>query len=312
MNGRAQLVSGVLGVALILLLSWWAPWLRFVLTIAVAKGIAVLGILVLLRGGQVSFGHAMFVAVSAYMAAFAAGTVRDALVLVPLAAATAALLGLVVGVFVMRYRDIFFGMLNLALSMVFYSMLDKFYSITRGSDGIRLPPITIAGLALTGDAYQWALLAMALVLAAAFAVLVQINLASPLGHALAGIKTREARLEFMGMPGRPVLLVAYVLSALMAGTAGVLIALASGQVTPALAYWTSSGELVFIAVLGGASSVLGPFLGAAVYELTRVYASALVANTWQMVLGLVLLAVILFAPGGLIALLGRVLRRRPA
>jgi branched-chain amino acid transport system permease protein len=189
-------------------------------------------------------------------------------------------------------------MLNLALSMVFYSLLDKFYAITHGSDGIRLAPVRLAGLALTPSQQSWAVLLAALVLAIGFGALARVYLASALGQALAGIKTRETRLEFMGVSARLVLLVAYVLAALMAGSGGVLLA---------LAYWTTSGELVFVAVLGGTGSVFGPFLGAVVFGLTRVYAAAAVANAWQMVLGAMLLAVILFAPGGLVGLR---LRRR--
>lgn len=113
------------------------------------------------------------------------------------------------------------------------------------------------------------------------------------------MKTRETRLEFMGIPARRVLLAAYVLSAVMAGCSGTLIATTMRHVTPALAYWTASGELVFIAILGGAGFVFGPFLGALGYELTRTYAAGLVAEAWQMILGTVVLAVILFAPGGL-------------
>ena len=127
---------------------------------------------------------------------------------------------------------------------------------------------------------------------------VRAYLASPMGQALAGIKTRETRLEFLGVPARRVLLFAYVLSAMMGGAAGALVAMTSRHVTPQLAYWTSSGELVFIAILGGAGSALGPFLGAVAFELVRVYAAAAVADAWQMILGGVLLAVILFAPGG--------------
>ena len=99
----------------------------------------------------------------------------------------------------------------------------------------------------------------------------------------------------------------------MAGCGGAVLAMATRHVTPALAYWTASGELVFIAILGGAGSVFGPFLGAVAYELTRVYAAALVADAWQMILGAVLLLVILFAPGGLWGM-GRSLfaRRRAA
>jgi branched-chain amino acid transport system permease protein len=287
-----------------------APWLRFVLTIALAKGIAVLGILLLLRAGQVSFGHALYVAFGAYTVAFLAPRVNDAALLLALAAAGAGLTGLVVGLFVTRYRQIFFGMLNLAMSMVFYSLLEKLYALTKGSDGIRVEVMPIAGQALDRIAYEWTIFGIALGLAFALAAFLRLYLASPMGEALAGIKTRETRLEFMGVPARGVLLAAYVLSAMVGGIGGALIALTSRHVTPLLAYWTSSGELVFIAILGGAGGVLGPFFGAAAYELVRVYAAASFADAWQMILGAVLLLVILFAPGGLWGMAARAIAGR--
>lgn len=316
MSRAAEVALAVLGAALVLAAAWAAPWLRFVLTVALAKASAVLGILLLLRAGQVSFGHALYVAAAAYAVAFGASALPEALLLLPLAALFAAGLGLLVGLFVVRYRQIFFGMLNLALSMVFYSVLEKFYAITHGTDGIRLPPVRYAGHTLSAEAQGWATLLLALALALGFGAFVRVWLASSLGQALAGIKTREARLEFMGVSARRVLLSAYVLSALMAGAGGAVLALTTRHVTPALAYWTASGELVFIAVLGGAGSPFGPFLGALAYELTRVYAAALVAQAWQLILGGVLLLVILFAPGGLWGMvrsaLARVRTRREA
>jgi branched-chain amino acid transport system permease protein len=294
------------------LAAWLAPWLKFVLTIALAKGLAVLGILLLLRAGQVSFGHAMFVALGAYSVAFLAPVLPEALLLLPVAGLVAAGVGLVIGAFVSRYRQIFFGMLNLALSMVLYSLIEKLYHITRGTDGIRVEVMPFAGQALPRESFEWAMFGLALVLAVVFAGVVRVYLASPMGQALAGIKTRETRLEFMGVPARRVLLAAYVLSALMGGLGGALIAMTTRHVTPLLAYWTSSGELVFIAILGGAGGVLGPFLGAAAYELVRVYAAATVADAWQLILGSVLLLVILFAPGGLWGVLAGLLRRRAA
>ncbi|WP_407521912.1 branched-chain amino acid ABC transporter permease [Methylobacterium oryzisoli] len=310
MSRRAESLLALLGAALVLGLAYAVPWLRFVLTIALAKGLAVLGILLLLRAGQVSFGHALYLALAAYAVAFGTAVVPEALLLVPAAALIAGLVGLVIGLFVVRYREIFFGMLNLALSMVFYSVLEKFYAITHGADGIRLGPVTFLGMPLAGEAAEWTVLGLALVLVLGFGALVRVALVSPWGEALAGIKTRETRLDFMGVSPKRVLLIAYAASAVMAGCGGALIALTTRHVTPALAYWTTSGELVFIAILGGAGSVLGPFLGAAAYELTRVYAAALVANAWQAVLGIVLLCVIVFAPGGLWGMIAR--RRRAA
>ena len=312
MSRALQLAAAIAAAILVLLLAWAVPWLRFVLTIATAKGIAVLGIVLLLRAGQVSFGHALYLAVAAYMAAFASRHVSDALLLLPLCLGAAALVGLVAGLFLMRYREIFFGMLNLALSMVFYSILEKAYAITHGTDGIRLPPLTFAGQTLSAEAQSWVVLAGALALAVGFGAAVKVYWTSPMGEALAAIKTREQRLEFLGISARLVLLSAYVISAALAGVGGFVLAMATRHVTPALAYWTTSGELVFIAILGGVGSVAGAFLGAAAYELTRVYAAALVADAWQAILGTVLLLVILFAPGGLWGLGRAALARRRA
>jgi len=310
MSRRAEALLALGGIAALVFTAWAAPWLRFVLTVALAKGLAVLGILLLLRAGQVSFGHAMFLALGAYTVAFAAPAVPETLVLLPAAALLAGGAGLLIGLFVVRYRDIFFGMLNLALSMVFYSVLEKFYAVTKGTDGIRMPNLSVAGVEPGSEAQGWIMFSLALGLALLCAVGVRAYLGSPMGQALAGIKTRETRLEFLGVPARRVLLFAYVLSAMMGGIAGALIAMTSRHVTPQLAYWTSSGELIFIGILGGAGSALGPFLGAVAFELVRVYAAAAVADAWQMILGGVLLAVILFAPGGLVGILSR--RRRQA
>ncbi|HZH46986.1 MAG TPA: branched-chain amino acid ABC transporter permease [Roseococcus sp.] len=302
---RRETWAALAVAAAVLLAAVLAPWLRFVLTLALAKGIAALGVMLLLRAGQVSFGHAMFLAFAAYAVAFGAASVPEVLLLIPLAVAASALLGLLIGLFVVRYREIFFGMLNLALSMVFYSLLEKFYTITKGTDGLRVPAVTWFGTTPGREHAEWLGLVAALLLALGFAWFARTYLASPLGEALSAIKTREARLEFMGLPPRRVLLTAYVLSAAMAGTAGALVALTTRHVTPLMGYWTASGELVFIVILGGAGGVLGPFLGALAYELVRVYASAAVADAWQLILGSVLLGVILFARRGLLGLLGR-------
>jgi branched-chain amino acid transport system permease protein len=310
--GRLEWLLALLGAAAMVLAAWATPWLKFVLTLALAKGIAVLGILLLLRAGQVSFGHALYVALGAYAVAFLAPSLPDVALLLPLAALATTAVGVVIGLFVARYREIFFGMLNLALSMVFYSMLEKFYHYTKGTDGIRVPSLRVAGIELDRVSYEWTVFGLALLLAIGFGLLARIYLASPMGQALAAIKTRETRLDFMGVSSRSVLLAAYVLSALMAGCAGALVAMTTRHVTPLLAYWTASGELVFIAILGGAGGVLGPFLGAAVYELVRVYAAATVADMWQMILGAVLLLVILFARGGIWGMIAPRLRRGAA
>lgn len=296
---RRLVLPALAGAALLIALAAGAPWLKFVFTIALAKGLAVTGILLLLRAGQVSFGHALYVAVGAYTVAFVRPHLGELLLLLPIAAAAGTAVGLAIGLFITRYRDIFFGMLNLAFSMVFHSLLEKLYPITKGTDGIRVERPTVAGLVLERVTYEWVMLAGGVAVALALGWLAARFLLSPLGQALPAIKTRETRLEFAGISAKRVLLVAYVISAALAGLGGGIIACTTLHVTPLLSYWTHSGELVFIAILGGGGSVLGPHLGAVVYELVRVYAAAAFPDGWQMILGAVLLLIILFAARGL-------------
>jgi branched-chain amino acid transport system permease protein len=124
------------------------------------------------------------------------------------------------------------------------------------------------------------------------------------------IKTNEARLEYLGVSARRVLLVGYVVSALLAGVGGCLVAIIQQIATPEFAYWTKSGELVFIAILGGAGHAIGAFAGAAVFELVRFYASARLEDAWQLILGIVLIVIILLAPAGLTGMLRSMLRLR--
>lgn len=278
----------------------WATLFALIL----AKGIVVLGIVLLLQAGQVSFGHAMFFATGAYTAAFwgkFVGTGDIALFLV-LGALTSTIFGLIVGLFVVRYREIFFGMLNLAFSMVLWSLLEKMFHYTNGADGIRVPRPGLFGFAFTPETFQYVVLYASLVIAMAAFYGVQRYLDSPLGHMLRAIKSNETRLEYLGMSARRVLLIGYVISAFLGGIGGALVAVIQQIATPEFGYWTKSGEFVFIAILGGGAHAFGAFAGAAMFECVRFYAAAHLADSWQLILGLVLIVIILYAPNGLIGL----------
>lgn len=302
----------VFALVLIALMPLFAPWSRTFLVLALAKGLAVLGILVLLRGGQVSFGHALFFAASAYIAAFIARGMSggELFTLIILGAAASGLLGLLVGLFVVRYRYIFFGMLNLAFSMVFYAVLEKFYHYTGGSDGLGLPRPSVLGMALERQPFEYVLFYVTLAITVLLAWLVHRYLQSAPGQALAAIKTNETRLEYLGVSPRATLLVAYVISAVLAGTGGVLAAVMQGLVTPDYAFWVRSGEFVFIAILGGAGHVIGAFAGALVYEGVRMYVAAFAAGMWQFLLGAALLLIVMFAAEGIVGLWRRLVRRK--
>ena len=291
--------------ALLALAPVFLPTTQVMLTLALAKSLAVLGIIVLLQAGQVSFGHALFYAVSAYAAAFLGRAMAggELLLNLLLGMASAALVALLVGLFVVRYREIFFGMLNLAASMIFFSFLEKFYHITGGSDGLSVPRPTVLGFTLERAGFETLLYYGSLALVLAALMLTHRFLSSPVGQMLRAIKTNEVRLEYLGVSSRRVLLAGYVVSAALCGLGGALMASAQGIVTPEYAWWVRSGEFVFIAILGGAGSVQGALVGALAYESVKTYAAAFAADIWQLVLGVVLLAVILFAPKGMAGLL---------
>ena len=291
--------------ALLALVPVFLPTTQVMLTLALAKSLAVLGIIVLLQAGQVSFGHALFYAVSAYAAAFLGRAMAggELLLNLLLGMASAALVALLVGLFVVRYREIFFGMLNLAASMIFFSFLEKFYHITGGSDGLSVPRPTVLGFTLERAGFETLLYYGSLALVLLALMLTHRFLSSPVGQMLRAIKTNEVRLEYLGVSSRRVLLAGYVVSAALCGLGGALMASAQGIVTPEYAWWVRSGEFVFIAILGGAGSVQGALVGALAYESVKTYAAAFAADIWQLVLGVVLLAVILFAPKGMAGLL---------
>jgi len=299
------LVAAVLGLTLGL------PWLKTPVLLALSNGLAVLGVIVLIRAGQVSFGHAMFACLAAYGVAFAGRAWHlDALLLVALGTAGAALAGALIGVFMVRYRGIFFGMLNLAFSMVLFSVLGKFGGLTGGTDGLRFDRPSFGFMALEREGFESALLWLALALAVLAGLAVQRYFGSVNGQALAAIKTNETRLEYLGISAKRVFWGGYVLSATLCGLGGSLFALTQGLVTPEMGYWVRSGEVVFIAILGGSGHAVGAFIGAFVFEFVKLYAAALLTGAWQMVLGIVLIVMVFVAPTGIFGLMEKKLRTK--
>ena len=305
---RLQLLIAVLAAA-VLALAFTFPWLKTPILLALANGLAVSGVVVLIRAGQVSFGNAMFACLAGYSAAFMARAWHlDALLLIALSTLFAALAGAVIGLFIVRYRGIFFGMLNLALSMVLFSVLGKFGGLTGGTDGLRFDRPTLGFVQLEREPFETALLVRALVLSMVAGWIVQRYFASVSGQALAAIKTNETRLEYLGISAKRVFWGGYVLAAALCGLGGSLFALTQGLVTPEMGYWVRSGELVFIAILGGSGHALGAFIGAFVFEFMKLYAAALLTGAWQLVMGLVLLAMVFLAPTGVFGMIERRLR----
>jgi branched-chain amino acid transport system permease protein len=296
------------GVCLILLLvTPWAPqWLIFLLALALAKGLVVLGLLLLMRTGLVSFGQGLYFGLGAYAAALLAhrGGLADAALMIVAGTACAAAVAAVLGLLLARYREIFFAMLSLAFSMILYGLLVK-SSALGSTDGFHVQVRQFAGVALAAGAERRVFFAVSVVATLAVGWLLHRYLASHWGRLSAAIRDNELRVEYLGASVYRVVYANYIIGAALAGLGGAFAALAVGHVDPETTYWTTSGEFVFIAILGGTGNVLAPFLSAAIFEALRTLASQYAPNVWQMALGVAMLAIIMFLPGGLWTLVRR-------
>jgi ABC-type branched-subunit amino acid transport system permease subunit len=304
----------LLCLALLLFVAPFLPgWLLFLLTVAFAKGLVVVGVVLLLRAELVSFGHGLFYAGGAYAIGIALKDgfpVRDALVLVALGLVVTTGLAAILGLFIARYRGIFFGMLSVAFTMILYSLLLKLRWLSGGTDGIPVRASTYLGLETSADTVRLIQYYFVLVLVIAAVYVAYRVASSPLGYLMRAIYDNEIRVEYMGASVRRAIYLTYVLAGALGGLGGALTAVTVGHISPDMAYWTVSGEFVFVALLGGVGSVFAPIIGSVVFEFVRSFAQAKSPYTWQMLLGGVLLVIILFAPGGLWSIFQRVWTRR--
>ena len=313
MKGRV-----VLGLALLALLALplaLSPYRLLLMLPFMAYGVILLG-LNLLFGytGLVSFGHALFVGIGAYTGAFLTtrAGIRSLEVIVLVAAVLGALAAALVGLLCVRYVKIYFGMLTLAFGMVFYTFLLKFYRLTGGDEGMQVLRPLLLGLNLdampktaylVGPYYYYCVG----VLVVAAAIMWRI-VHSPFGLCLRTIRDNPVKAEALGVSVTRYRWYAFVISGVFAAVGGALLGPPTGNVDPTLAYWTHSGSLVFMALLGGFASFFGPVLGAFVFIFLQDAVMSVVPY-WRLVFGAILAVIVIFAPGGL---MGFFTRPRPS
>ena len=275
-------------------------WMRFIVAQSFARGAVVLGLLVLWRSGLVSFGHALFFAVGAYSAAFVQlMIVNDAVIMTLAGIFAGGVLAFLLGFLLRSYRGIFFALLNMAFSMVLWGLLAKTEALG-STDGLSVAPPGLFGFGLDGGVSKYVLFYFALVLVLAFAISVHLYLRSTLGSMSTAVRENEIRLEYLGYSGARAVHVKYVISGLLGGFGGAIMAMFVGQVDPdSMAYWTISGEFVFITILGGTGNVAATFIGALVFEVIRTFAFQWAPKAWQLIMGGTLLVIIMFLPSGL-------------
>jgi branched-chain amino acid transport system permease protein len=253
-------------------------------------------------GGMVSFGHAAFVGAGAYtVAMLMPAGVASAWLLWPAALLAGAGFAFLVGAVSLRTRGVYFIMITLAFAqMAYYLVLSL--RVLGSDDGLTLSNRPSLGLVdLNRDTtFYYAVLAILLTALAGLRVLLN----APLGRALQGIRDNETRMEAIGFATYRLKLLVFVIAGAAAGLGGGLLVSLNGLVGPNLLNWTQSGLLMIMVILGGAGRLLGGALGAV---LLLVVEEAIAEHTihWPLVIGVVLLAVVLFAPQGLSGLMRR-------
>ncbi|HUG98092.1 MAG TPA: branched-chain amino acid ABC transporter permease [Gammaproteobacteria bacterium] len=285
------------------------------LTYGLIYAIAALGFNLLLGyTGLLSFGHSAYFGVGAYSAAFMVkyfGVGSMELYILGGVLVT----GLVTAVFgyiCVRHTRIFFSILALALSQVLWTLAYKFFWVTGGTDGLRVPFGDLTLLAGLIDfkgrnAYQSFVQSYYYYVLFVFCictVLMWVIAHSPFGKALQAIRDNETRAQFLGIQIKRYRWLAFLISGSFTGLAGILWVPLNGLVTPDILYWPFSGEIVFMTVLGGFRSFTGPIVGAVVFNYLKVYAVASTAY-WQFLLGAVLLVLVLVLPTGIVGTLSR-------
>jgi branched-chain amino acid transport system permease protein len=277
---------------------------------AFAYAIALLGFNLLFgTTGLLSFGHALFVAIGAYAAAVMTSKlgIKSFELILVVAGVVAVIAAIPVALLAVRYVRIFFGILTLAFGMLFHSFLFKFYNLTGGDTGIRVLRPTLLGqewkeldkTAFLIGPFYYACLVLVVVLGFAMWRIVH----SPFGMHLAAIRENARKAEYLGVRVRLFRLIAFLISAFYGAIGGAILAVNTGQADPELAYWTHSGELVFMTVLGGFASFFGPLVGAFTFIFLK---SELMGATqyWRFFLGATLALIVIAFPRGLMGLAG--------
>lgn len=250
--------------------------------------------LVLGYGGMLQLHQCVFYGVGAYTAAlmftktslpmwmgFIAGPI------------VAAMLGLVIGWFCVRLRGIYFGMLTIALGMLVWSVVFRWYAFTGGDDGLHGIPLPALLSSINGSYY------FALIITVICLIVLYLIVKSPFGSMLQAIRDNPERSEAVGINIGRHRLAAFVIASFFGGIAGVLYVTLESSIAPSMLYWDVSAEVLIMCILGGMYTFMGPVLGATIVVLMRIFVGTY-TQYWTLILGIILLLLVIFLPEGVV------------
>jgi len=281
-------------------------WVVNYVHVSMGTGLVALGVMIQMRAGLVSFGQGLYFCVGGYAAGMAAKFfgISDLFMLLAVGIIVALVFSGALGFLLRRYREIFFAMLSLAVSMILFGLLSSSEELG-STDGFNLPTATYLGWAPEGETARLTLYTITCIVAIGCAITLNRFLKSPIGYINEAIRENELRVEYLGTSAHKAVHITYILAAIVSSIGGVLWALALGHVDPEMTNWTTSGQFVFVSILSGTGNIAAPMIGTFILEIIRVYAVEISPNTWQMILGTVMLLTIIFLPKGLWSLVAK-------
>jgi branched-chain amino acid transport system permease protein len=257
-------------------------------------------------GGMMSFGHAAYLGIGGYAVGMLAQEgIGSGFIQFPVALAASALYALVIGALSLRTRGVYFIMITLAFAQMAYYVASGLARYG-GDDGLTVYKRSdFSGLINLSNRTQFYYLCLACLFAVLLLIWRIIN--SRFGLVVQGLRSNEQRMQAIGFPAKRYQLVCFVISGMMCGLAGALLANNTDFISPAVMYWTRSGDLMVMVILGGMGTLFGPVMGAVVFLLLEEFLSQL-TEYWALIMGPLLLLIVLFGRGGIMGLLGRLNR----
>jgi branched-chain amino acid transport system permease protein len=275
--------------------------------------IAAMGVNLLLGyTGLPIFGNAALFGLGAYGAGLAIKDFHAGFVVAIVVGIAAALAGAaIIAPFLLRRRNIYFGLLSIAFGQVFYFIAYRYSNVTGGEDGMSFsrPPLHLGFLngAVSDTGMYYVTYSLFVVAVVAFWLIVR----SPFGQTLVAIKQNEIRVRYLGLNTDRFILVGILISAVYAGTAGALYGLLLRFAYPLLLDWHQSGDFILMTMLGGAGTIFGPLIGAIIFVIGKDIIST-ITPAWEIVLGGFFIACVLGFPKGILGSIGAAVNRARA
>ena len=309
---NAPNVVGVLVVAGLLLLPLYTSVSGNIFVLTLFTRIVIFALaaaslnLIMGYGGMMSFGHAAYLGIGGYAGGILAHEgIGSGFIQWPVALIASALFALVIGALSLRTRGVYFIMITLAFAQMAYYVASGL-SRYGGDDGLTIYKRSdFGGLINLSSRVQFYYFCLACTFGVIYLIWRIVN--SRFGMVVQGLRSNERRMQAIGFPANRYRLVCFVISGTMCGLAGALLANNTDFVSPAVMYWTRSGDLMVMVILGGMGSLFGPVLGAIVYLVLEESLSQ-VTEYWALIMGPLLLLIVLFGRGGIMGVLGRLRR----